>query len=292
MDQKTVYIDPESGLKQSQVKRLAVFENVVNFSANGTSDDVTDEVGSASITKENDGDQNKSGVIVDIPNNYCVLIDYATGDPIVDGGGRRVYGRLTDTLTGLAGTIDFVNGSNTANTSNDLSVSLSPGDYVVSDTSAYFGKILSITPTQITWTYLWLGPTETSAASQLEYTLSYFVDIGGTEMPHSLSQSINFAFAESVLTSDIPFDALLIGGGAGGSGGIVSFYHEQIAITAPGQTVFTLTYAPKDPPDLICWINGVSYVYGTHYTVTGTTLTWLNPFTLKTKDTLTVYYAY
>lgn len=60
--------------------------------AAGTSDDVSANFGG----KSSGGDALTEGVITSAPGNYVHLIDDADGSEVVDGSGRRVYGRLTE----------------------------------------------------------------------------------------------------------------------------------------------------------------------------------------------------
>ena len=64
-------------------------------------------------------------------------------------------------------------------------------------------------------------------------------------------------------------------------------FEEILLPTSAGQTVFTLAdaYRPSIIPSLE--VNGVAYIKDTDYTISGTTLTWLDAlFTLDTTDVL------
>ena len=57
-----------------------------------------------------------------------------------------------------------------------------------------------------------------------------------------------------------------------------------------GQTVFTLTNTPSDT-SVEMFVNGVRYRHGIDYTVTGTTVTWLDTlFTLDGSDRVVITY--
>ena len=81
---------------------------------------------------------------------------------------------------------------------------------------------------------------------------------------------------------------------------LTSLYQETLPITTNGQTVFALSKRPLDPTTVMAFVRGVKLVYGTDYTVSGTTdqvFTYLaipapssNP-PLLTTDTLEVWYA-
>lgn len=77
-------------------------------------------------------------------------------------------------------------------------------------------------------------------------------------------------------------------GGPGGGGG--GTFHVDFFSPTLGETAFTLSATPSAPPELV-WINGVLYELGLDYTVSGTTLTWLNiSFSLGPPDLVEVYY--
>jgi len=61
---------------------------------------------------------------------------------------------------------------------------------------------------------------------------------------------------------------------------------------ANGQTVFILTQTPTYPTKGIFTLNGQEKIYGTDYTVSGTSLTWLNNPVLIADDKLNYYYSY
>jgi hypothetical protein len=64
---------------------------------------------------------------------------------------------------------------------------------------------------------------------------------------------------------------------------------QNVPITSPGQTVFTLLFTPVDDAQVQVYVNGQQQTPTTDYTVSGTTLTWLDTdFTLETDDELRV----
>ena len=70
---------------------------------------------------------------------------------------------------------------------------------------------------------------------------------------------------------------------------------ESLPVTAPGQTLFTLSAVPKDPLDVVLTVNGLRYNNGPgkDFAVIDTTITWTNlSFTLETTDSVVVDYAY
>ena len=70
--------------------------------------------------------------------------------------------------------------------------------------------------------------------------------------------------------------------------------HENLTISTPGQTAFTLASTPIDPAKSQLYLNGQLRIYGggADYTISGTTLTWNDPggLTLKTTDDFQIWY--
>ena len=67
------------------------------------------------------------------------------------------------------------------------------------------------------------------------------------------------------------------------------FYAEELTISINGQTTFTLSYVPQASHDLVL-NQGVFALNGVDFSISGTTLTWLNPIVLATTDTLVARY--
>lgn len=68
--------------------------------------------------------------------------------------------------------------------------------------------------------------------------------------------------------------------------------HQQtdtFAATA-AQTAFSLSKTPVDPSDVKMKVNGIDYENGTDFTVSGTSVTWTDPFVLSAGDS--VQFAY
>lgn len=63
---------------------------------------------------------------------------------------------------------------------------------------------------------------------------------------------------------------------------------QLLTVTVNGQTTLTLPSLPADPAMVSVEVNGVRYRPDTHFTVSGTALTWLNGFTLSTTDIIYV----
>lgn len=68
--------------------------------------------------------------------------------------------------------------------------------------------------------------------------------------------------------------------------------HDNLTISTPGQTAFSLSSTPSAPNEAILMLNGQGRLYGVDYSITGTSLTWLDPasLTLKTSDELQIWY--
>lgn len=73
------------------------------------------------------------------------------------------------------------------------------------------------------------------------------------------------------------------------SGILAEQVQESFAVTN-GQTVFTLSDTPLDGTAVLLFINGSKQQYSSNYTVSGTTLTWTNSFSLVVADKVEVWY--
>ena len=76
----------------------------------------------------------------------------------------------------------------------------------------------------------------------------------------------------------------------------LSMPSEQIdvfSVTSSGQVSFTLTQTPQDDLDVRLNVNGALYNLTTDYTVTGSSVTWLNtPFSMSVGDKVKAIYEY
>jgi len=81
-----------------------------------------------------------------------------------------------------------------------------------------------------------------------------------------------------------------IGGGGGGGG--AAFAENEFVAISNGQTIFTLSVAFLGVGGLaILHVNGVVYAKDTDFTISGTTLTWLNNlFALEIGDCVTCFF--
>lgn len=78
------------------------------------------------------------------------------------------------------------------------------------------------------------------------------------------------------------------GSASGGSGDPPA--RQVLSVTSNGQTSFTLSSAPATANLTQLYVNGVKQAYTTDFTVSSTTLTWNDPFTLKTTDFVEAIY--
>ena len=73
-------------------------------------------------------------------------------------------------------------------------------------------------------------------------------------------------------------------------GGTVDQRQETFTPTL-AQTAFVLAATPADTSDVRVFVNGVKYIVTSDFTVSGTTVTWLDtPFALDTLDTVEIVY--
>lgn len=82
-------------------------------------------------------------------------------------------------------------------------------------------------------------------------------------------------------------DTIDVDGAGAGSG--APWVKDEFTPTI-GQVTFILSSTPTDLASLTLVLNGTKYDDVTDYVVSGTTVTWLDPFTLKAKDKLIIQY--
>ena len=70
----------------------------------------------------------------------------------------------------------------------------------------------------------------------------------------------------------------------------IAEWSRTIFIATAGQTSFTLPGVAVDVETYTLSVNGVEYTRGIDYVVSGTTLTWLAPFTLIAGDRVMIAY--
>lgn len=69
-----------------------------------------------------------------------------------------------------------------------------------------------------------------------------------------------------------------------------SFTVDQFLTPANGQISFTLSTSPTDADSVVMEINGVDYLPGTDFSLSGQTITWLAPFAIDTTDQILIRY--
>lgn len=75
------------------------------------------------------------------------------------------------------------------------------------------------------------------------------------------------------------------------TGDITPLWREDEFTTTAGQVTFILSQAPGDANSLSFFVNGVLYDDVADYTVSGTTVTWLNVFAMETGDKVHIRYV-
>ena len=65
----------------------------------------------------------------------------------------------------------------------------------------------------------------------------------------------------------------------------------EIFLATNGQISFVLPSVATDTDSYVLTVNGIEYVRNTDFTISGTTLTWLNTFVLKLGDRVMITYT-
>lgn len=114
------------------------------------------------------------------------------------------------------------------------------------------------------------------------WTLSYYSLVSGTETAYSFASSTSIIWYLQYLYNPIVdgpvyndlFFTLGSGGGGGGAPVSTFFKQETPTGTINGSNVnFTLSLTPVDPADVVVFVDDVPQVYGTNFTVSGSTIT-------------------
>lgn len=265
----------------------------------GTTVDVTDVVFSASISKRTAGGASQEGVVTTTTHNRSALRNNTTMAQIEDTLNRRVFGRVTDTITPLTGTLTFTNGSAVVTAvGGAFTTELANDDYIRLDSSGVVGKILSITDDDnLTLTANYAGASGTGAGSQVELILNFFVLIASVETAHNMNnETIDFIFNESLTIVNRPFTAFAAGFDFS-STIAASSLTENVEDLAPGGTVSTgqvlgnIAKTPLDVNKVFIIVNGSTYgKIGGDVSVSGTTVTWNGNFNIEPTDTVIAHY--
>lgn len=78
-------------------------------------------------------------------------------------------------------------------------------------------------------------------------------------------------------------------------GGAIGIDHQQtdpFVVATAGQTAFVLTKAPVDSADVQMKANKLDYENGIDFIVSGTAVTWTDPFVLQTGDLVVFVYNF
>lgn len=132
------------------------------------------------------------------------------------------------------------------------------------------------------------------------WTLNFFTLVGGTETAFNFSGhpqqgvAMTFRYCEMVPFEQVdPFSEVYQGEGVDELmlNGVRKYYRNALTVSTNGQTSITLPKAPApDSLDLTeLTVNGQAMEYGTDYTISGSTLTWVTAqagFALSTTDKL------
>lgn len=108
----------------------------------------------------------------------------------------------------------------------------------------------------------------------------------------SAARSINFTGDVVQATTDGSGNITVTVDGVLGSGSAGDQVQETIPVTTPGQTSFTISSTPSDETTVQMFINGLKQLYGTEYTVSGTTVSYLADgyYSLSSTDDVEFWY--
>lgn len=137
------------------------------------------------------------------------------------------------------------------------------------------------------------------------WTVTFYTQSGGSESAFNWSgnadagASLSLRFVESVqIANKLPSDEVEAGESIDEMQASSPLLHQHpapdiLTVSSNGQTALTLAATPKWGTAVALEVNGVSYLNGAgkDFTVSGTTLTWLNrQFQLATTDEVVAYY--
>ena len=160
-------------------------------------------------------------------------------------------------------------------------------NFSASDGSAHFGTsreviVSFVQPTRYVIGSVWLDCSSilTGELPTFKVTLTAYPAIAKWWPLDSLSSVFNNALA------------IQQGTVATGSSTTTMIYpREPLPVTADGQTAFVLSIPPATAALLNLEVNGVAYNTPAAYTLSGTAVTWLSPFILRTTDSVYALYA-
>jgi hypothetical protein len=105
--------------------------------------------------------------------------------------------------------------------------------------------------------------------------------------PSAPVSTLKFANGSVTINPDGSASIASLGGGGGGSDVVV----DETFVPTNGQTAFVLSTVPLNNSDILMLINNIAYIVGQNFTISGTTITWLDDFTLETTDIVVIRYT-
>lgn len=205
-------------------RRMAVWDQVNTFSANGGSDNVTADVEGVAGTDTVTTSAAAKGILTTGSGsggagieNYTVQIRAsASGDPVADGEEGTVYGQLTHANGAIAnGSITTLTSSATVTgTSTTFLTDFEAGDGLYDSAGNFIGYVQSVdSDTQITLTAnAAVAVTGDTNYIRHRYTLTYYQRDGGA-YTFASATNVDFLFAEVFDYNDRPWRADLYGTG-------------------------------------------------------------------------------
>jgi len=174
-------------------------------------DAITKEVMDAAASKLAGGSGSASGVVVSGPDNKASLRDATTNDPIEDGSNRQVYARLTLATNSPTGTWTW---DGTTTVLSDDTSGVTVGNFIRMNATSPLFEVTAVNA-NVDVTISNPGgvtiPTG-SGVQEIPLTISYYVDIAGTETAHTMGgESVDIVFRESLGLDDAPFGSLQMG---------------------------------------------------------------------------------
>lgn len=180
--------------------------STIAFSAQAHTSNQTGKIG---------GTDSAEGIVVATQYNRCNLRDSDTNKPIEDSLGRDVYGRITNSQLSLTGTTDWTGADDqVAGSGTSFQSEVAVNDILIGPDGLMY-KVASIeSDTALTLSANYAGTTVSDQTTQRNrITLSYYVDISGTETAHTMTgQTIDIQFPESFDLDSLPFSALVDSG--------------------------------------------------------------------------------
>lgn len=179
-----------------------------------TTDAMMKKIFDASASKKVGGSSSLEAVVTTAPNNVMNLRDSTTNDPIEDGSQRQVYARLTGAVTALTAAVYTWAGTTTVSPDADPNGELAVGEFIKLDADGQYFEVSAIgAGPAFAITILNPGslviPSGAGGSSKYDFTMSFYVDIAGTETAHTMaSEVVDAKFRESFDLDSMPFASL------------------------------------------------------------------------------------